>query len=325
MIDQHVSECLDRALANLGRACRVHLTEMPDNAIKKLAVPCELRARKIVAIINRLIPFEKRRQIHVVFCEDDRYGAFAICEQYDFIVLNIGIILRLSQFCECMMDKPQLWPNVRPEAFRAFSVITSFQCFDLILLHELAHLLLGHVADDAKEARRDPRVSQALEFAADGHAAIWGFDEVLRAFEKAYPAHQSAVAEGYREFHRTRHDTLANYLLTLFFMFRIADERVPRDGANLANASHPPASMRFNVAGIHLAEHFKHTGDTESLQQLERADTWERGEEIFAKLLDREPEPHLKRWTLSEESEQHYNRISDLARTMPPHWFGLAD
>lgn len=232
--------------------------------------------------------------------------------------------MRLLQFCERLFNNPQLWPNIRPEAFRAFSVIWTFQCFDLILLHELAHLLLGHVADDAKEAKRDPRVLQALEFAADGHAAIWGF-EMLRALEQVYPTHRNAVAEGYHEFHRTRHDTLANYLLTLFFMFRIADERVPRDGENLANARHPPASMRFNVASIHLAEHFKHTGDAESLQQLERADTWERGEEIFAKLLDREPEPRLKRWTLSEESEQHYNRISDLARTMPRHWFGLVD
>lgn len=108
MIDQHVSECLDLALAKRGRGCRVNLIEMPDNAIKALAVSCEQRARKIVAFINRRIPTEKQRQIHVVFCEDEGYGAFAICEQYNFIVLNIGIILRLLHFCECMMDRPHL-------------------------------------------------------------------------------------------------------------------------------------------------------------------------------------------------------------------------
>lgn len=58
MLDVHVSECLDRALANQGRACRVNLAEMPANAIKTLAAPCEQRTRKIVTIINSLIPTE---------------------------------------------------------------------------------------------------------------------------------------------------------------------------------------------------------------------------------------------------------------------------
>ena len=146
---------------------------MPDNAIKALAVLCEQRAKKVVAFINSHIPSEKRRQIHVVFCEDQGYGAFAIWEQYDFIVLNIGIISRLLYFWERMMDNPQLWLDVRPEAFQAFSLVLTFECFDLIVRHELSHLLLGHLAEDAQEAKRIPMVSQALEFVAEGHAAIW--------------------------------------------------------------------------------------------------------------------------------------------------------
>ena len=61
----------------------------------------------------------------------------------------------------------------------------------------------------------------------------------------------------------------------------------------LANASHAPAPMRFNVACIHLAEHFKRNGDKEAHDQLVRADTWERGEDIFTKFLDRQPETGL--------------------------------
>ncbi|MGH6846734.1 MAG: hypothetical protein ACREC0_04625 [Methylocella sp.] len=320
MVDQDVIECLDRALAKRKRHRRLDLAEMPNNSLKALAVPCEQRAKKVVALVNSRIPSEKRRQIHIVFCEDERYGAFAICKQYDYIVLNIGIILRLLHFCERMMDNPQLWPDVRPEAFRGFSVVSTFECFDLIVRHELAHLLLGHLAKDAQDAKHIQMVSQALEFAADGHSAIWGF-EALRKREKVCCAPRGMVAEGYREFH---HDALANYLCALFFMFRMGDERAPKEG-KLANASHPPAPMRFNVASIHLGEHFKRTGDKEAYDQLVRADTWERGESTFAKVLDREPETGLKTLTMRKESEEHYNEISNLAPTMPRHWFGLAD
>ena len=113
---------------------------------------------------------------------------------------------------------------------------------------------------------------------ANCRRSVWGF-EALRTLEKVYCAHHNAVAEGYREFHRTHADALANYLLALFFMFRIGDEKAPKEG-ELANASHAPAPMRFNVASIHLAEHFKRTGDKEAHDQLVRADTWERGGHI---------------------------------------------
>ena len=197
MLDQHVSECLDRTLANGSRRrWRLNIAEMPDNAIKALAAPCEQRAKKVVAFINSRIPSEKRRQIHVVFCDGEGYGASAVWKQYDFIVLNIGIISRLSYFCERMMGNPQLWRDVRPEAFEAFSVTLTFECFDLIVLHELAHFLLGHLAEDAQKAKRNPMVSQALEFVADGHAAIWGF-EALRTLEKVYCTRPNAAAEGY--------------------------------------------------------------------------------------------------------------------------------
>ena len=318
---EDVSDCLDRALANRGRDCRVNLAEMPAGAIKALAVPCEQRAKKVVDFINGRIPPHKRQQIHIIFCEDRRYGTFAICEQYNFIVLKTGTILRLLYFCECMMDKPELWPNIRSEAIQAFSVVLTFQCFDLIVLHELAHLLLGHLDEDAQEAKGNPMVSQALEFVADGHAAIWGF-EALRTLENY--GHHDAAADGLREFHRTPTDALTNLLLTLFFMFRIGDEKTPTEG-ELANAGHAPAPMRFNVASIHLGEHFKRAGDKEALDRLVRADTWERGEHIFAKVLDSQPETGLRHWTMSKESEEHYNQISNLAETMPRHWFGLAD
>jgi hypothetical protein len=222
-----------------------------------------------------------------------------------------------------MMKNKQLWPDVRTEAFEAFSVVLTFECFDLIVRHELAHLILGHLAIDAQDIKKIPGGSQALEFVADGHAAIWGY-EALRTYEKVGRSHRSAVAEGYSEFHRTRADGLANYLLAIFFMFRIADEEDP-SFVKMATAAHPPAPMRFNVASIHLGEHFKRIGDTEAYDQLVQADIWERGEKIFSTLLGRPPNTGSKHWTMSDEAEGYYNQISDLAQTMPRHLLGLAD
>ena len=95
-----------------------------------------------------------------------------------YIVINIGVIIRLSHFCERLMAHPQLWPEIAASGFKAFAVAITFECFDLIVRHELAHALLGHWAFKSGfqgEREELSLVSQALEFVADGHAALWGY------------------------------------------------------------------------------------------------------------------------------------------------------
>jgi hypothetical protein len=132
------------------------------------------------------------------------------------------------------------------------------------------------------------------------------------------------AVHGYREFHRTRNDAIVNYLLAMFFVFRVMDETTWNNDT-LAGHPHPPAPIRFHAACIHLDEHFKRTGNVEAQAQLWQTEIWELGEIIFAKTLDRKPNPMVKRRTMSEESERHYNLISDRVQTLPQHLFGLAE
>ena len=326
MAEQHIVDHLDRVLAQEGRHRRIDISEMPDNIIKVLVSQCEPRAQHVVACVNSIIRSEKTRPVYVFFCEDERYGGFVIEDTSIYIVINIGVIIRLCHFCERMMARPQLWPEIDASGFEAFAVAITFECFDLIVRHELAHALLGHWVFKSSfrgEKEKLALVSQALEFVADGHAALWGY-AALAKFAEATKERPSKAAEGYRQFHRTRADTLRNYVLSLFFTFRIMDEEIPSEAA-LANASHPPASFRFNVACIHLGEHFKRAGDTDALNQLIELNTWERGETNFATLLDRTPDNHIRHWTLSDESERIYNTISEAAKTLPPSLFSLGN
>jgi hypothetical protein len=50
---------------------------------------------------------------------------------------------------------------------------------------------------------------------------------------------------------------------------------------------------------------------------------WELGERIFAATLGIEPNPDIKRLTLSELSEEHYERMSEKTRSLPPYLFDL--
>jgi hypothetical protein len=98
MVDQDVIDSLDRELTKRQRHRRIDTAEMPDNALKKLAVPCEERAKKVLALVNSRTPPDKRQDSYVFFCEDERYGAFTFHGECNYIVLNIGIIRRLKHF-----------------------------------------------------------------------------------------------------------------------------------------------------------------------------------------------------------------------------------
>jgi hypothetical protein len=200
------------------------------------------------------------------------------------------------------------------------------ECFDLIVRHEFAHLVLGHATEDIRHlAGVDPIASQALEFAADGHAAIWGLDPLQHIPKTLDRFPQNEVVKGYREFHRTLDDAMRNYLLAVFFVFRIMDE-VSWSNDTLGTRQHPPAPMRFHTACIHLVEHFEQSGDSVAKARLFSAmqEIWELGEVIFAATLGKQPDHLVKDRTLSEEIERHYNLVSERAGSLPRYLFGLA-
>ena len=324
MLNQDIIDCLDHQLAKRQTPTfRIDTASLPTPALRAYVEACEERAKRAVTYVNSHMPPEKRREVYVFLCNDEAYGASIICARYNYIVMNIGVPLRLLHFCERMMEAPQLWPDVSAESFQAFCVVLTYECLDLIVRHELAHLLLGHLDNDAQHAARSIRkVAQALEFLADGHAAIFGYEALAVAARVANSDH-SPVAAGCREFHRTRATALKNYFLAVYFTFRIRDEDAPQS-MELGTIRHLPTPMRFNVACIHLAEHFMRMGDNEAYEKLVQADTWERGEEIFSTLLDRQVDAALKQWTMSAESEAYYNQISDLAGgSLPRNWFEL--
>jgi hypothetical protein len=351
LIGQDVLDCLDNALAAQKRPARVD-----PNMMKGLVAEFGRRASITVRHINNGVLASQRCPAHVFFCEAPSYGAFAMRAEHSFIVLNIGLIPTLLDFFQRMMATAGLWPDVgkqrtcrdseesgAADAFpahtlwnvlpqrapddplrTALATVFMGECFDLIVRHEFAHLVLRHLAADAQLiVKSDLIARQALELAADGHAAIWGL-HFLRHMPAIVERRTGIVVDAYREFHRTPDDALTNYLLAIFFVFRLMDER---DWNNhTLGRGHPPAPMRFHAVCIHLVDHFKQTGDADGEARVMQAtqEIWELGETIFAATLGRKPNPDIKRLTLSEMSEQHYNRMSDRAQTLPQHLFGLA-
>jgi len=322
MIKRDIIDNLDCVLARHGRHRRIDVAEMPEGPLKALTAPCEQRAKQVVKLVNCCVQIDYKQSVYIFFCEDESYGAYTFHDKYTYIVLNIGVILRLSHFCDRMMMHPELWPDIPAYSFEAFAVALTFECFDLIVRHELAHIMLQHLSFGGSDIPNSPGISQVLEFFADGHAAWWGYQNLKRVSEVA-SKRQNRAAGGFLAFNRTRSASLHNYLMSLYFGFRIMDEDIPRFD-QMTSATHPPASFRFNVMSIHLGKHFELIGDTEAHDLLVCADTWERGENIFAALLDRQPNRELKKWTLSNESERYYNQLSELARTLPPHLSSLA-
>ena len=322
-IDEDVIDSLAAALSRLGFAPRVD-TSMMGGPLGSVAAQLERRAESVVRSVMNYNSEKKRRRVHIFFCEDEQYGAFALRNKYDYIVLKFGLVLRLTHFCERMMSSSELWPDARDDAARrALAVVFMSECFDLVVRHEFAHLVLGHVDPDGIAARADPIVAQTLELVADDHAASWGVGNLTRVPEMidSLPA---GTHGGYREFHSTPEDAMLNYLLTIYFVFRIMDE-APWEPDTLARRSHSPASMRFHATCIHLHETLKRLGNSEMQGQFLRArqKVWEKGESIFAKVLEREPDLGLEDRTMSDECEKLYERMSAQARILPQHFFGL--
>jgi hypothetical protein len=323
-VDQDVVDHLARVLSTHRCALRVDPATMGGD-FGSVVAQLEGRADLIVRHLANNIPAHQRRDAHIFFCEDEAYGAFAFICRYNYIVLKIGLALRLTHFCECMMSTRELWPDVSDEAVRqGLAVVFMGECFDFVVRHEFAHLVLGHLDADGRAARTNPIAAQALELAADGHAAIWGLEKLGRITDMIHRL-PSGARGGFREFLRTRDDTILNYLLAIYFVFRIMDEG-PWDDSTLARRRHPPASMRFHAVCIHLHEQYERIGDKEALDQFLHAqqDIWSTGETIFASTLDREPDATLLDRTMSDACEELYNHMSDQARGLAPHFFGLA-
>jgi hypothetical protein len=329
MIESDVLDDLNGFLRNRG--CALVDTALLAGDLKALIAPFETRARKLVADLIRKLPGPPRPPVYVFFVSEEHYGAMARRGRYDYVLIKQGSIARLLHFFTRIMEMPDVWRELKvadgmPQTERARLALAAVfinECFDFIVLHELAHLVLGHLQPDAQLARRDPIAAQALEAAADGHAMIQGAERLPIL---ALTAGRSAleVAAGYRTFHRTEDDAILNYLLAAFFVFRISDEGHWRDDG-LADRAHPPAAFRFHTACIHLDEHFRRAGNSEALARFTAATqkVWERGEWLFAKALDRVPDADFKAHTLSEHSEQHYNLLSDRVQSLPSHLFGL--
>lgn len=335
-------DCLDEFLSSHNRHARVD-TSGPI-VLRDVLIEFERRAKKEVAYTLQHMPVAKRRPAHVFFCENETYGAFALRDRYDYIVLHIGIVPAIIDFCMRMMANTELWENIGAPsttaddpARNAFATIFMGECLGFIVRHELAHLVLGHCefvapkgeaatiedTDGRLPAGADAITIQALEVAADGHSAIWGAVK-LPLFLKVLGRHPHGIDEAHRAFQRTPDEAMRNYLLTMYFVFRLFYETTWNSSALISHA-HPPAPLRFYVACLNLHEYFKNAGDTQSQGRLEDAmqKIWELGEFLFEKALDLKPALNAKYQVLSEESERHFELVRERAQTLPQSLFGV--
>lgn len=349
-----IVECLDRALSSQRRHARVETPAMTIG-LGPLAHQFERATETDIRRIAEGLPLAKRRPTYIFTCEDERYGAFAMRDQFDYIVLNIGLLPTLTHFFPRMMANAENFPGVgnplSPESQTSVAESASAPahsawrhlprrdstdptrqelavqfiavCLSLIALHEFAHLVLGHL-DPAIQAtiNADPLAAQALELAADAHAAIWG--RILNQAKRAALNQKlpKPIPEGMRAFHRTPEQSIENYLLAVFLVFRIMDETKWSD-ETLASRPHPPAPFRFQVVCLHLANRLNEAGDSDGANRLRSVatETWERGKAIFARALGRNPDRKVMTDTMSDECERHYERVSERARTLPEHLF----
>ena len=341
--EQDVLDCLDEFLSSNNRHARVD-TSGPV-VLREILIECERRAKQEVAYHLQHVPPEKRRPTYVFFCENETYGAFALRGRYDYIVLHIGIVPALLDFCIRMMAKAELWKNIGnpsgasdDRARLAFATVFMGECFSFLVRHELAHLVLGHCefvaprggaatiedTDGQFPAGADPVTIQALEVIADGHAAIWGVVR-LPLILTVLGRHRDGIDEAHRAFQRTPEEAMRNYLLAMYFVFRLFYETTWNIGA-LTSRAHPPAPLRFHVACLHLLEYFTNAGDIEGQARLKKAarEIWELGEYIFSEALEQLPDPNAKRQVLSEEGERHFDFVRARAQTLPSSLSGLS-
>lgn len=134
-------------------------------------------ARSEIDLQLRFISPEQRKPVHLFFCEDETYGAFAEKDVHNFIVLNLGVIPTLYDFFNRLLSVSSFWPgigtavdeeNISPEHIEAvrlpawkswaalpakvpddvsrvaFAIIFATHCLEFLVRHELAHILLGH-------------------------------------------------------------------------------------------------------------------------------------------------------------------------------------
>jgi len=345
---------LDEILFARGRRPRIDASAIP-GGLGLLIRQFERRSDMVLRHINHQIPLKRRREVHTCFCEEETYGAFALSEGYDYVILKIGIVATLMHFCQCMMATPGLWvdvgmavadvPNqersamlniVAHSAWRALpqrisddrtrmalGVTFMAECFDFIVFHEMAHIVLDHTR---RRSDFDDLAFQALELVSDGHAAVWGVQKVLLFKDGMLGRYPEGADLGYRAFHRSPDDAMLNYLLVMFFVFRLMDETF-WSVDKLANRKHPPAPVRFHAACLQVGSYFQSAEDNETRDRFRKAmaQVWASGETIFSETLGRVPCGDLKERTLSEENEQYYNLLCNRMEGFPPELLGVGE
>ncbi len=249
----------------------------------------ERGARAEVSRLLRIVPKSRRRATYFFFCDRAGYGAFSFRNNYDYIVLHLDVVSRVMDFCLRMMERSELWPSIggnisegEDHSRLAFAVMFSKECFDFIVRHELAHLVLGH----NEFSCLDSISAQALEVAADGHAAIWGFQRLSRLRNRLGLVN-GPIDGAYRSYLQTDVEAMYNYLLVLYFVFRLCHETT-WTGDTLTERAHPPAPIRFHVVCLHLQEYFQQRNDAEGQRLLTAAmqEIWELSEFFFARTFE---------------------------------------
>ena len=109
LVEQGVLDCLDHYLASHSRQARIDTTG--EIVARELVLKFEERAKKEVKRQLQYVPAAKRRPVHIFSCEDQSYGAFAVRDRYDYIVLHIGIVPRTVEFFDRMMANTGLWTS----------------------------------------------------------------------------------------------------------------------------------------------------------------------------------------------------------------------
>ena len=107
---QDIPTCVAKMLAERNKPLRVDVGSL-GGALKALVEQFQKRAEAAVRRTNASLRTRRRCDAQIAFCEAEGCGAFAMRGQYDFIVLNVGLVPTLTDFFQRMMATAGLWPN----------------------------------------------------------------------------------------------------------------------------------------------------------------------------------------------------------------------
>jgi hypothetical protein len=245
----------------------------PDNGLRTMLEGHQRRVESWMASVrSHHVP--TMHPVHFCYIENLKMNAFAFKVADDgFIGVYSGTVLTVQSFFGALLSHPsflrsignpdaevewtgfKMTPQPKDPARNAYAHLLSTLAVDFLFMHEIAHLMNGHVEFDrnrrqtsvfwefaeAQGSTEDNLTSQTLEMDADADATLQG---LTIAFGRTSDV--ETLPEAWRPWFRTPRLALYTWILAAYGFFRLFfGGETAWDG--LLRTSHPPHNIRLGM------------------------------------------------------------------------------